>query len=68
MGDAIEAARIATVLLCPAIPDAAEAAWQRLGLSGTVREQRVRDAASWGGYPGGLDVSTGDPLFPRVKG
>ena len=68
MGDAIEAARIATVLLWPAIPDAAEAAWQRLGLTGTVREQRVPDAASWGGYPGGLDVSTGDPLFPRVKG
>jgi len=68
MGDAIEALRIATLLLWPSIPTAAEAAWKRIGLDGTVAEQRLPDAATWGGYPGGLTVETGDPLFPRVKG
>jgi len=67
MGDALEALRIATILAWPSIPDSAEAAWKRLGLSGTVEEQRLPAAATWGQYPGGLTVETGDPLFPRVK-
>jgi methionyl-tRNA synthetase len=67
MGDALEALRIATILAWPSIPDSAEAVWKRLGLSGTVAEQRLPDTAAWGGYPGGLVVETGDPLFPRLK-
>ena len=67
MGDALEALRIATILAWPSIPDSAERAWQRLGLSGTVAEQRLPAAATWGQYPGGLPVATGDPLFPRLK-
>lgn len=65
MGDAIEALRIVAVLAWPAVPSASEAIWQRLGLPGTVGEQRLPAAASWGGYPGGLTVVKGDPLFPR---
>ena len=67
MGDALEALRIATILASPSIPDSAEAVWKRLGLAGTVAEQRLPDAATWGGYPGGLTVEIGDPLFPRLK-
>jgi len=67
MGDAIEALRIATVLAWPSIPEASEEAWRRLGMSGTVAEQRLPEAAEWGGYPGGLVVTVGDPLFPRIK-
>jgi len=67
MGDALEALRVATILAWPSIPDSAEAAWKRLGLSGSVAEQRLPAAATWGQYPGGLAVETGDPLFPRLK-
>ncbi|MDQ4134435.1 MAG: methionine--tRNA ligase [Actinomycetota bacterium] len=67
MGDALEALRIVAVLASPAVPRAAAEIWRRLGLSGAVTEQRLPDAAEWGGYPGGLPVEKGAPLFPRRK-
>jgi methionyl-tRNA synthetase len=30
-----------------------------------VLDQQVPEAARWGGYPGGLPVTKGEPLFPR---
>ncbi|MEQ8716982.1 MAG: class I tRNA ligase family protein [Acidimicrobiales bacterium] len=68
MGDALEALRIATILASPAIPSSAQTAWARIGMTGSVLDQRLPGAALWGGYPGGLAVSKGDPLFPRLKG
>lgn len=67
MGDAIEALRIATILAWPSIPDATQIAWERLGLRGDVGDQRLPEAATWGTYPGGLRVESGDPIFPRLK-
>jgi methionyl-tRNA synthetase len=66
MGDALEALRIVTVLAAPAMPTTAQRIWERLGLSGAVLDQRLPAAAEWGGYPGGLPVVKGDPLFPRI--
>lgn len=68
MGDALEALRIATILMTPAIPEAAEKAWNRIGLEGSPADQRLPDAAIWGQYPGGLALVSDDPLFPRIKG
>ena len=65
LGDALEALRIVSVLASPAIPTTAQEAWRRIGLSGSVIDQRLPEAASWGGYPGGLPVTKGPPLFPR---
>ncbi len=65
MGDALEALRIVAILASPAVPGSAQAVWERLGLPGQVTEQRLPHAAAWGGYPGGLTVTKGDPLFPR---
>ena len=65
MGDALEALRIVAVLCSPAIPDTAQAVWERIGMSGNVADQRLPHAAAWGAYPGGLAVEKGDPLFPR---
>ena len=65
MGDALEALRIVTVIASPAIPTAAQAIWERIGMSGDVSDQRLPAAAAWGGYPGGLTVTKGTPLFPR---
>ena len=65
MGDALEALRIVTILASPAVPDTCQTVWERLGLPGQVSDQRVPTDAEWGGYPGGLTVTKGDPLFPR---
>jgi methionyl-tRNA synthetase len=65
MGDALEALRIVTILASPAIPNACDEAWRRIGLVGSPLSARLPDAAAWGGYPGGLPVEKGAPLFPR---
>jgi methionyl-tRNA synthetase len=65
MGDALEALRIVTILASPAIPNACDEAWRRIGLVGSPSSARLPDAAAWGGYPGGLPVEKGTPLFPR---
>jgi methionyl-tRNA synthetase len=65
MGDALEALRIVAVLASPAIPSTAQTVWERIGLPGAVADQRLPEAAGWGGYPGGTTVVKGDPLFPR---
>jgi methionyl-tRNA synthetase len=66
MGDALEALRIVAVLAHPAIPDAAQAIWERIGLPGSVADQRLPDAATWGRYTPGAHVTKGDALFPRL--
>ena len=67
MGDALDALRIVAILASPAMPTACDAIWRRIGMTGSVLDQRLPDAARWGGYPGGLKVEKGDPLFPRIK-
>ena len=41
--------------------------WRRIGLAGSPAGARLPDAAKWGGYPGGLPVTRGAPLFPRLS-
>jgi methionyl-tRNA synthetase len=66
MGDALEALRVVSILAWPAIPSTCTELWRRLGLGGDgPSSQRLPDAAAWGGYPGGLPVEKGEPLFPR---
>jgi methionyl-tRNA synthetase len=65
MGDALEALRIVAILASPAVPATSQHVWERIGLTGQVGDQRLPDAARWGGYPGGVAVVKGDPLFPR---
>ncbi|MBW3555856.1 MAG: methionine--tRNA ligase [Actinobacteria bacterium] len=67
LGDALEALRIVSLLAWPAIPAAASEIWRRLGLPGGPADQRLPEAASWGGYPGGLQVEKGQALFPRLS-
>ena len=71
LGNALEALRIVAILASPAMPAAAAAIWSRLGLSGAVDAPGRAAAGSpdlaWGGYPGGLPVEKGAPLFPRRR-
>jgi methionyl-tRNA synthetase len=67
LGDALEALRAVAVLASPAVPATCDEIWRRIGLDGTPRDQRLPDAVAWGGYPGGLTVEKGAPLFPRLQ-
>ena len=66
LGDALEVLRIVAVLASPAIPGTCAEVWRRIGLDGSPLDERLPEAASWGGYPGGRPVTKGDPLFPRL--
>jgi methionyl-tRNA synthetase len=66
LGDALEALRIVAVLAWPAVPYASEEIWRRIGLVGSPGDERLPVAVAWGGYPGGLAVEKGPPLFPRL--
>lgn len=66
MGDALEALRLVTILASPALPGTAQVLWERLGLTGAVTDQRIGPDTEWGGYCGGVNVTKGDPLFPRI--
>ncbi len=66
IGDALEVLRIVAVLASPALVEACAELWRRLGLAGEPTAVRVPDGVAWGGYPGGLPVEKGDPLFPRL--
>jgi methionyl-tRNA synthetase len=67
LGDALEVLRLVAVLAAPAIPATCRELWRRIGLSGSPEDQRLPEAAVWGGYPGGLAVEKGEPLFPRIQ-
>jgi methionyl-tRNA synthetase len=67
LGSALEVLRVVAVLIVPAMPATAEEIWRRIGLDGSPLDQRLPEAGVWGGYPGGLEVEKGSPLFPRRK-
>jgi methionyl-tRNA synthetase len=67
LGSALEALRIVALLVSPALPGATQEIWSRIGLPGAPEDQRLPEAAAWGGYPGGVPVKRGEPLFPRIK-
>ncbi len=66
MGDALEAIRLVTILISPAMPSVAVEIWRRIGLDGEPTGVVLGTAAHWGLYPGGT-VEKGEPLFPRIS-
>jgi len=54
------------------MPGAAREIWRRLGIDADPGADGVAavvgGSLEWGGYPGGLPVEKGLPLFPRRKG
>ncbi len=65
LGDALEALRCVALLASPLIPNACDELWRRLGLHGSPVDQRLPEAAAWGGMPAGVSLEKGKPLFPR---
>ena len=64
----LQAATIAivAVLASPALTRAPREIWRRIGLDGAPTDGSLASTTGWGGYPGGLAVEKGDPLFPRL--
>ncbi|HLW61296.1 MAG TPA: methionine--tRNA ligase [bacterium] len=63
----LEALRIATILLTPVFPTAAQRVWGQLGIAAPLSAQRFADARVWGGLPAGAGIRLGAPLFPRIE-
>ncbi len=63
---AAEVLRILAVLLSPIMPGAAGRLWSQLGLAEPLGDQRVPDAAEWGGLSPGTRATKGESLFPRL--
>ena len=67
LGDALEVLRLVAILASPAIPNSCDEIWRRIGLPGVPADCRIGADTVWGGYPGGVAVEKGTPLFPRLK-
>jgi methionyl-tRNA synthetase len=67
LGDALEVLRLVSLLVSPAMPSTASEIWRRIGLDGAPQDRRLPADAVWGGYPGGMAVEKGEPLFPRRR-
>jgi methionyl-tRNA synthetase len=68
LGDALEVLRIVAVLIAAVLPATSAEIWRRIGLAGSpaaAGNAGPEGVLAWGGYPGGLPVEKGSPLFPR---
>ena len=63
---AAEVLRILAILIYPIMPSAAERLWSQLGIGQPLVEQRLPDAAAWGGLQPGTETTKGESLFPRL--
>jgi methionyl-tRNA synthetase len=66
--NALEAVRIVAMFTAPVMPATSAEVWRRLGLAegALAAVDDIVAEAQWGGLAGGLTVSKGEPLFPRI--
>jgi methionyl-tRNA synthetase len=62
-----DALRLMSLMVFPAVPQAAQELWTRLGQEGNVADQTFPQSGAWGLLKEGTKVATGDPLFPRIE-
>lgn len=62
---AVEAVRVATVLLSPVLPESCGKIWSQIGLPGSPGDLAI-DSLDWGQYPGGNAIGTPVAVFPRI--
>lgn len=65
--DLLETARLAAVLLHPALRRVPGEILRQLGLDPGTYDFGLPAAARWGGLPPGLAVRRGSPVFPRIE-
>jgi methionyl-tRNA synthetase len=62
-----DALRLLALMTFPAVPRAASELWAKLGLEGDVASRTFAADGEWGRTPAGTEVTTGEPLFPRLE-
>ena len=67
IGSLLEAIRIAAHLLQPVMPETSAEALRRLSLADEADGLDLASACVWGQLPGGVPVSKGSALFPRLE-
>jgi methionyl-tRNA synthetase len=66
IGSLLEAIRISAHLLMPFMPRTSEEVLRRLSLEEEISSEDLNKECVWGQLVGGLAVTKGDPLFPRL--
>jgi methionyl-tRNA synthetase len=64
--DSLEGLRLIAIFSQPVMPSAAGRLWTQLGIAEPLADQRIPEAASWGGLRAGTRTARGDSLFPRL--
>ena len=62
----LESIRISAHLLAPFMPETSAEVLRRMSLEVEVATDDLRAACAWGGLAGGVAVTKGDALFPRL--
>ena len=63
----LEAIRISTHLFAPFMPESSAEVLRRMSLAAEADTDDLRAACAWGGLVGGVPVTKGDALFPRIQ-
>lgn len=63
--DAVDAVRVAALMVAPIMPTVAEEIWRQIGLEDLGTPMRWDDCAA-GKLPAGATVRRGRPIFPRI--
>ncbi|MBM6774975.1 methionine--tRNA ligase [Olsenella profusa] len=64
--DLLESIRICAHLFAPFMPKTSAEVLRRMSLEEEAATDDLRAACAWGGLAGGVDVTKGDALFPRL--
>jgi len=64
--EAVEVARLATILLIPFIPSSGKKIFSQLGIKRNVEEVTIGQDGVWGNFKGGVRVGEREILFPRI--
>ena len=67
MANLLEAIRISAHLLEPFMPTTSAEVLRRMSLEDEADTDDLRAACAWGGLKGGVPVTKGDALFPRLQ-
>ncbi len=65
MYNLVECLRITALVVRPFLPTTGDKIWIQLGITDSVSQQTLADAA-WGGLKPGTQTKKGDPIFPRI--
>lgn len=62
----LEVIRLASIVVCPVMPDTAKKIWAKLGIEYDENNLKIDDELQFGKLSVGGPISKGDPLFPRI--